>query len=348
MRHLRHLLIPLLLAASLVAGFTAPAGAHMKIHCNNTGTSTSAVGFGPYDPIRFHALGAVSHDHTFFANKRLPALSDPSAATYSGLVGAPTACDNADDTASYWVPTAYQRTADGVLHRMIVHAVIAYYRPWWYPTKRADTDGTGGTTRAHEPDARLVAGDAHALAPQNVDIVNWTCNQSSSRPGPYTSAVQAACNTATGTVVRLGYHIDFPGCWDGLHNDHSAVGNTADFSGDSLLTGSPQHYAMATGTGKNPTCPAGFGRHVATIRLDVQLENWNGGDYHGSGTDVFLSSGLPVMGFTAERSQWTLHGDFWSTWVQTGGAHGGYVGAVTTCINTTTSHPHGSSPTCGT
>ncbi len=334
-----------LAAAALVLTLVTPASAHMKMHCNNTGTKTSAVGRGPWDPVAHHLQGAVSHDHTFFANKGLPTLPDPSAATYAGEVGAPTACDNSDDTASYWIPTFYQRTGDGVLHPMVVHAIIAYYRPWWYPIKRADTDGTSGTTRAHEPDARLVAGNANATGPQSKDIVNWTCNQSSSRPGPYTSAVQAACNTATGSVVRLGVHIDFPGCWDGLHNNHAVVGNTADFSG---AGGVVQHYAMATGTVTNPTCPSGFGKHVSTIRLEVQFENWNGGDYRGNGTDLFLSSGPPQSGYTAERSQWTLHGDFWTTWVQTGGAHGGYVGAVTQCVNTATSHPHGSSPTCGT
>lgn len=293
----------------LLPTFTSvnPAEALMKAHCK------PEVGRGNFDPIVHHKLAAQAHDHTFFANTGLLRLADPNSATYSQLVGAGTTCQNPDDTAAYWIPTLLNRKTGKPVP---VNAFIAYYRSF-------DHKKTGEAS-AYPPDMRMVAGDASAKVPQSVKTVNWTCNQNSSRRGPYSSPQEANCAAATGTV-RLTAHIDFPSCWDGKLNDHAVAGNTADFSGSHAIT---QHLAYA----KRSTCPAGFPHKLAELRVTV---NW---DYTGDGRDIMLSSD-PING----PYGLTMHADFWNTWVQTGGRFGGLVGMVKDCVNTKV----GSKTMCG-
>lgn len=279
----------------------------MKAHCK------PALGTGNYDPIVNHNMTPVSHNHTFFANTKLLTLPDPNKAGYTDLVGAGTTCQNSDDTAAYWIPTLlYKNTGQPVPG----HAMIAYYRSFDHKTK--------GVAEPIPADLRMVAGNAFATGPQDIKKVNWTCNQNSSRPGPYTSPVQANCSTAKGTVY-LTAHIDFPTCWDGVLNNHNVDGNTADYSGSHPVV---QHLAYVNGN----QCPAGFSHKLAELRVTV---NWN---YKGNGNDVYLSSD-PVNG----PYGLTMHADFWNTWLQTGGRFGGMVGMVKDCINTST----GSATECG-
>lgn len=102
--------------------------------------------------------------------------------------------------------------------------------------------------------------------------------------------------------------VQFPSCWDGLLNNHAADGNTADFTG-ARSTGVVNHLAYV----QEERCPAGFGRHLPTLRVNI---SWN---YAGDGRDVQLSSG----------PGYTLHGDFFNTWKPTG-----LQDMVRTCINT--------------
>lgn len=308
----RHLAV--LVAGSLVVPLfvvAPPAQALMKAHCK------PQTGFGHFDPIvRANETpdAATQHHHTFFANKKVLTLSNPNAARYNDMVGAPTTCQNTDDSAVYWVPTLKYRTTG---QPVPVNAMIAYYRSFDHKT-----------TGAAEPvpaDMRIVAGNAKATTAQSTKRVNWSCNQNSSRRGPYADAETANCAAATGKTVLLTVHIDFPSCWDGKLNDHSITGNTADHSDSG---GVVNHLAYAEG-GK---CPAAFPRKLAELRVTV---NWK---YTGNGKDIMLASDMP--GQPAGR---TLHADFWNTWVQTGGAFGGMVGMVQKCVNTTS----GNATMCG-
>ncbi len=285
----------------------APAGALMKAHCK------PEVGRGPWDPIVHHKLSPQAHDHTFFANPKLPRLADPNSATYSQLVGAGTTCQNPDDTAAYWIPTLlYKATGKPVPLR----AMIGYYRSFDHRTT--------GVADPFPADMRMVAGNSRATGPQSKTVANWTCNQNSSRRGPYASPAEANCARATGTVY-LTAHIDFPSCWDGRLNDHAAAGNTADFSG---AGGVVNHLAYAV----KSSCPPGFPVKLAELRQTV---SWK---YQGNGADVYLSSD-PAGG----PYGYTMHADFWNTWVQTGGRFNGMVGMVKDCINAGT----GSATECG-
>lgn len=286
---------------------TQQANALMKAHCK------PSVGTGNFDPIVQHNSDPTSHNHTFFANTTLLNNPNPNTANYADLVGSGTTCQNSDDTASYWIPTLLFKSTGKPVPG---HAMIAYYRSFDHKTK--------GIAEPIPADLRMVAGNAGATTPQDIRQVNWTCNQNSSRPGPYISPTAANCSTATGTVY-LTAHIDFPSCWDGNQNNHETAGNTADFSGTHQIT---QHLAYANGS----QCPQGFSHKLAELRVTV---NWN---YQGNGSNVYLSSD-PQNG----PYGLTMHADFWNTWTQTGGHFGGMVGMVKDCINTTS----GSAIECG-
>jgi hypothetical protein len=249
-----------------------------------------------------------AHQHTFFANRKILTLEDPSMASYEDLVGAPTACTNATDTAVYWVPTLY--TAKGPL---TPRSFIAYYRDF-------DRDETGAGVEAFPADSRIIAGDAEASTAQHKGFVNWSCSEKSSRPGPYVSPVEANCATATGKVY-LTARIIFPSCWDGRLNSHDGNANTADYSGSPGAV--VNHFAYV----KRRACPAGFPHRLPDLRMNI------GWDYQGNGTDVSLSSGHPH----------TLHGNYWNTWVQSG-----LKKMIDVCINTTLPHPHDNPALCRT
>lgn len=331
---LRRLLLALALCLGMLTHLffsaASPAQAHGKIHCNRVDGSPdpadSNVGIASVDPIVQPGVNPSSHQHEFWANKRLLQLPNQGAgATYNDLVGQATSCLNTADSAAYWAPTLYQRLPDGSWRIIESMRFIAYYRDW-------DGGDTGTGNGSFPADARIVIGNAKATAAQNINQINWTCSVNSSRPNPYPSAVDAACDTATGTVLLTVRAIG-PTCWDGQLNAHTGPGNTADFSGSPGAV--VNHFAYQ----QNGVCPTGFSRKVP--RLTV---NW-WYDYQGSGADLALSSGPRDANgrlIPGRQSQWTMHSDFWNTWVQTG-----LSSMISRCINTTSAHPHGSSSVCG-
>ncbi len=208
----------------------------------------------------------------------------------------------------------------------------------------------------------MIAGSAASTGPH--PNVSWNCNEGSNRPGPYGSAVEAACHTArdasstssnpTYNKVRLGVHIDFPTCLNDAEqlNPKTGPGNTADFSGNPNHN-ITQRVAYATGPTSNRTCPAGFqGRKMPFLRMAIQFLDKNGNGYRGNGTDIALTSGPRDSAgdlIPGEASQYTMHGDFWNTWVRDEpNTESDLVGMINRCINTTSGHPHGSSIVCGT
>jgi hypothetical protein len=357
------ILVALALAVSAVsavsAAGTAPARAHGKMHCNDP-RPDAANGYGAFDPIAFPGREPAGHEHAFFGNNAALSAGQRAKASYRSLVGQSTDCSNPGDSAVYWVPSFYQRLPDGSWRRMRFRSAIAYFRPWHWPRRSGDQNAAS-PTGSYPPDLRMIAGDGSSTRPQPTSVVNWNCNVASSRPGRYTDLVQAACHTATGPVVRAGFHVDFPSCWTGRLNQKRGPGNTADFTdrtGDRVL----DQLTRVTGTSVNPVCTTGYDRRLPSLRLSVQLLTWDGRDYRGDGRDVALSSGPRTAGRdllprTADDelvpgavSQWTLHADFWNTWAQglPGSTSNDLRGMVGRCINTASAHPHGSTVVCGT
>src|SRR5262245_17981343 len=306
-----------LIAPVLVFGViwsAAPALAHMKMHCK------PETGMLFADPIVSHnAEGNVGHLHTFLANTSLPLSASPDDVEYSEMVGQPTTCQFAADSAAYWFPTLLQNGIPVPVFRF-----IAYYRSWQFAAQTNGRWNTGTGNVPYPPDSRLVAGDM--MAPGGGQHVNWTCNTNSSRPGPWDDPIDAACNTATGTVY-LGAHIDFPSCYSGVLNSHVS-GQTADFNETPPLVS--ERFAYPVRSGDVISCPPGFPITVPALRMTLQ---W---DYQGDGTDLQVSSAL--MG----GDRFGMHADFWNTWV-----HTGLTEAINRCINSDSPHPHGDKIMCG-
>jgi hypothetical protein len=145
----------------------------------------------PDDPIVKPGMPGMSHLHDFAGNVSTNAFSTRE----SLLAAGDTTCRRTDDLSGYWVPTLYE------LNNPIPPAVTAYYVVG--PRNPA-------FIRSFPPGLRVVAGDAHATAPQKSFIVSWSCDrgrqQSRTKP-PY-------C-----LHKRLVLVIRFPDCWDGVNLD---------------------------------------------------------------------------------------------------------------------------------
>lgn len=263
------------------------------------------VGYGHFDPIAFFGLlPPTGHHHTFFGNQSLLTLINPNAATYGGLVGTATTCENADDSAAYWTPTLLFTATGNPVPVVNMHV--------YYMSFDNKENGEGTPLPA---DLRMIAGNHMATSAQSTKIVEWGCGNNTSRPGPYTSITKANCAAARGGAPQLTAVVKFPSCWDGQLNPH-LIGNTADFSGGGGVT---NHLAYHNSTG----CPAGFPIKLTKLRMVVAY------GYTGNGSNVRLSSD-PVGG-TPGR---TMHADFWNTWVQPGMER-----MVAECVNAQTGPP---------
>ncbi len=211
---------------------TAPAASgRAKIKCHLT-TGTAVI-----DPIVYHNMPVGNgHLHQFFGNNSFLSLSNPNTANYASLMGKGTNCENAADTAGYWMP-ALQYTVTGAL--VPVATFTAYYRSW---------DGKSfGQGIPLPPDVRLIATD-----------YDWTCGQKE-RVKPSLSIPD--CSMADGRPgSRLTAHVKFPTCWDGVKPVHPStqVGNTKDDS----------HFAYRY----RDTCPAAFPTKVVELRLTIQYD----------------------------------------------------------------------------
>ena len=151
------------------------------------------------DPIVYPGVAGASHLHAFFGNTSVNASS-----TLEELLVSSTSCENAQDTAAYWVPVLID---DGEV--LAPTYSVAYYR--------AGLDLDASTVQAYPPGLVMIAGDPSAVEPQPVSVVAWSCGNGSLR-----EALPPICPR------RAGLHLDvtFPDCWDGKnldvpgHRDH--------------------------------------------------------------------------------------------------------------------------------
>lgn len=269
------------------------------------------AGYAQVDPIAAHGNARSDHLHLFLGASGFLKLPHPEAASYASVVGKDTGIsNNPDDTAAYWIPALLYTSGPNAGKPVPFRKFFAYYRSFDHQTT--------GAAEPYAPDTRLITGNGEqpAKTPLDTSRYNWTCDERSSRAGPYPDIATANCAAAKGSVY-LTAHVDFPSCWDGKLAAHNVPGDTRDSA----------HYAFAS----KHACPAGFPIKMTELR---ETFKW---DYQGDGSDVALSSDLVQRkaGNMVKPGQ-TLHADFWNTWVQTGGAHGGLVGMVRSCINAAT------------
>ncbi len=147
---------------------------------------------GPDDPIVHRGHHGASHRHDFYGATGTDATSTP-----NQLADQPTTCDKEADTAAYWHPTLYD---DGKVVRP--RSLSAYYRaaPGVRPT----------AVRPFPFGMAMIAGDAHAVAPQSGGAVGWVC-------GVATDLQVAPPSCPASAPLHLV--LTFPDCWDGTHLD---------------------------------------------------------------------------------------------------------------------------------
>jgi len=274
----------ILTLAGLLTLPATPALARGKVHCQSP-THPVAL-FAQIDPVTAPGVAPSAHEHEFAGNRHLLDLGERQDAVYGDLVGAATTCSLAGDTAGYWWPSVSSATG-----RLTAIRVLPYY---YSGSARRPT--IKRPTEPFPPDLRMVAGNATATASQNTDWIGWSCGANSTKPlAKYTSPAAADCATA-GSGAELTFHANFPDCWTGQLNSHTGPANTAEFSGQPGAVTDQMAYSDPL----TALCPAGFPHKLPTLRITVHFP------YKGDGTDIRLSSG----------SQYSMHTDFWNTWVQ--------------------------------
>jgi hypothetical protein len=320
----RAAIVALLTIGSLLVPSIAQA--HAPITCVNPATRPEAGRFYA-DPIVHHdMLSPMGHLHTFLGNKLTNVASDPGRAEYDDMIANGTWCEIAGDTAAYWIPTMLKSGGP-----IAVRDVTAYYRCWKYP---AALSAQCVGNQSYPADLRMVAGDLTVQG--GGQKVKWGCGAPSTRPGPYSDPIAAACHLATASSqkqIQLTAHVDFPTCFTGGGpnngmNAHNVINNTADFHGGTGNTTVDRvEYAVKNSSGI-VGCPVGTLFKMPALRLAV---SW---DYRGNARDLALAS---------DGVRFSMHADFWNTWQQST-----LNSMVSRCINQTTADHHNTDPQlCG-
>ncbi|HJP66894.1 MAG TPA: DUF1996 domain-containing protein [Actinomycetota bacterium] len=258
------------LVATLVAGFvSAPPAQALLDHTFRIQCAYSHAAMD--DPIVFPKQPGASHLHTFFGNTSTNAFS-----TYRTLRAGTTTCQETADASGYWVPALYQ---DGKL--IVPSNVAAYYRA---------AAKVPSSIHAFPAGLEMVAGDAHATAPQASWITRWQCLGAYV---PYGSGPPYCIGT-------LSMLIFFPDCWDGRRVD------------------SPDHkahmaYAEPPDAGSDRTCPKTHPVPVPQIQLEAQYPSPTLGWLGGPGTTLALRA--------------LVHGP-WRLLQRVGSAHAGEQGPL--------------------
>jgi Domain of unknown function (DUF1996) len=145
------------------------------------------------DPIVYPGRAGASHDHSFVGNTSTNAFS-----TARTLRAGSTTCKRDGETAAYWMPTLLLN-GEMVAPR---GATIYYRRKTLAPL------------RAFPAGFKLIAGNSHATAQQDLRVTYWNCGAAAT-VGP--SADVPTCPNTQSQSLRL--HVNFPSCWDGRRLD---------------------------------------------------------------------------------------------------------------------------------
>jgi hypothetical protein len=196
------------------------------------------------------AEGGAHHLHDFAGNTTTTANS-----TVNSLRAGATNCENPDDTGAYWAPVLYQNS-------QAIHPVRlrAYYR--W---------GQVDNLRSIQPfpaGLKMIAGDAHATAPQSTDVISWSCGVTGRQGFDH----PITCSPDQDILLE----IFFPNCWDGENLDSpDHRGHMAYSHFGSCPTSHPvpvprltEGFVYPTSSGRNITLSSG---NVNTVHADF----WN-------------------------------------------------------------------------
>jgi hypothetical protein len=184
------------LAGSTASGGNAAQPTAKNLNALQGVNFISACGFSHRnmdDPIVYPRAPGASHDHTFVGNNTTRASS-----TLRSLRAGSSTCRRDGDTAAYWMPTLLQ-SGQAVEPR----GATIYYR-------RRTLD----PVRPFPAGLKMIAGNGHAFAPQDLRITYWNCGAAAGVPR---SADVPTCADTRGMGLRL--HVNFPSCWDGRRLD---------------------------------------------------------------------------------------------------------------------------------
>jgi len=264
--------------APQIASAHAPGG--FGVQCGFTHMSMD-------DPIVYPDQPGVAHMHAFYGNKSTNAYS-----TRKKLLAAGTTCTDPKDKAAIWAPTAFIKK-NGAWRAVEPHRERTYYF-------RAIRDTIAPVTSL-PANLKLIGGNPQAMNRWDNPAVRWFCGEGSpERPFPYD------CRPYTKQGEDgIRAIIDLPFCWDGVRLDSS------------------DHFSHVIYSDPNDTtphvqpklCPASHPKYIpsTSIRIHFRLQDPCAGvrpcgpSDGGANVRIKLSSG----------PYWTMHADFWNTWVQT-------------------------------
>jgi hypothetical protein len=284
MRHVATRLVPTVLSSLLLAVLITPlAQAHppgaFAVQCRFSHTLKD-------DPIVYRGQPGKAHRHAFYGNRSTNAHS-----TRRSLMRAKTTCSHDEDLAATWFPTAEYRKG-GEWRFMKAYRERTYY----FPSIRDNLGSTGTIPK----NIKIIGGNAHATSWRQNPAVRWFCGEKSpERPWPYD------CTRYTKPLEDgIRAIVDLPFCWDGERLD------------------SPDHHSHViypdpkdrTPHTKPARCPASHPVNIPSISIRAHFALKDpclgrtpcGPDSGGRNVRIRLSSG----------PYYTMHADFWNTWVQ--------------------------------
>ena len=240
------------------------------------------------DPIVYPGDPGASHRHAFYGNKSTDANS-----TRKSLMKSGSTCTDSKppkDLAATWFPTAmFKKGGDWRL-------VKAWReRTYYFPSIR---DNLGDMANLPK-NIRLIGGNPHARSWRQNPAVSWFCGEKSPvRPFPYD------CRPYTlPKEDGIRAIISMPYCWDGQHLD----------SVDHM-----SHVVYADPDDRSPhtdpvPCPETHPVNIPSVSVRAHFKIKDpcaglpcGPKLRGKNVKLKLSSG----------PWWTMHADFWNTWIQ--------------------------------
>jgi hypothetical protein len=220
----RKTLLIVVSVALIALGVTPVRAASVKIECD-------ASHHGPDDPIVFPGQSGAAHMHEFFGNTSTNASS-----TYASMLGKPTTCPFAGDTAGYWVPALY----DSAHQRIPARRMTVYYR---------DRPVESRAVTPFPPNFRMIAG-----APQ-AGVWGFNCDGNAFGT---TSLIDCSKESPGHTFVRAT--VIFPNC--GKKNAAGAIVK------DSADHRSHVAYPVSARVG----CPASHPIQLPHVKINVRFD----------------------------------------------------------------------------
>lgn len=188
----------------------------------------------PDDPIVFPGQAGAAHLHEFFGNTSTNASS-----TYASMIGKPTTCSVAGDTAGYWAPALFN-SAD---QRIAARRMTVYYR---------DRPQESRAVTPFPPDFRMIAGAPRAGV--------WGFNCDGNALGT-TSLIDCSGQSAGHTFVRAT--VIFPNC-----GKKDAAGK--------IITDSADHRShVAYPVSAKVGCPASHPIQLPHVKVNIRFDVTN-------------------------------------------------------------------------